>query len=463
MIDDIFEDFEPPPSTDGSYKGRMKQVNETRKHLVQKFQSEFEKLKLRLKESKTRVGLTINSDAIQLQATLPLKPGDKDTNGNGKKQYKISLGIPANLDGLKTAEEEAYELGKLIARKQFQWNDKYLGRQALKKDEIKNIGELLDKFEEEYFKTHKRTTKSEQTFYNYIDCLQRYFPRDIQLTQDNIENIIYSIEFESVKHRVLCATKVLITTFRLNVTLNIKLGSYTPKNERYIPSDSEIEKGYNNFYSFFETTVCTNTKYQNNWKIWRWVYGMIATYGLRPREVINNPDLDWWLNEENTENTFRVNAANKTGKREVFPLYPDWVNKFDLKNRETITYFADYIADKSTHLNYKVSVGRFSAWMKKIGLKFTPYDLRHAWAIRAHLLGIPIKAAADNLGHTPEIHTKAYQRWFSLDNRKRAINEALAKKSEVEELRAEVGRLKLENEKLKIELERYKLNMSTHL
>ena len=35
---------------------------------------------------------------------------------------------------LKTAEEEAYELGKLIARKTFEWNDKYLGNEAIRKD-----------------------------------------------------------------------------------------------------------------------------------------------------------------------------------------------------------------------------------------------------------------------------------------------------------------------------------------
>ncbi|MBY5283458.1 hypothetical protein F2Y95_17320 [Aphanizomenon flos-aquae CCAP 1446/1C] len=41
-----------------------------------------------------------------------------------------------------------------------------------------------------------------------------------------------------------------------------------------------------------------------------------------------------------------------------------------------------------------------------MGIDFQPYDLRHACAIRAHLQGIPIKAAADNLGHTKEYTEK---------------------------------------------------------
>ena len=84
----------------------------------------------RLKASQTKVSVKKVGNTLQLRATLPLKPGDTSKSGRSKKQYFISLGIPANLNGLKTAEEEAYELGKLIARKCFEWNDKYFGKNA---------------------------------------------------------------------------------------------------------------------------------------------------------------------------------------------------------------------------------------------------------------------------------------------------------------------------------------------
>ena len=81
-------------------------------------------------------------------------------NNSFIKQYKLSLNIPANLDGLKTAEEEAHELGKLMARQQFVWNDKYLGQTANQvEDIVKTVGEILAEFEIEYFKTHKVTEK----------------------------------------------------------------------------------------------------------------------------------------------------------------------------------------------------------------------------------------------------------------------------------------------------------------
>lgn len=128
---------------------------------------ELEQVNLRLKSAKTKVTIRESNGSLQLRATLPIKPGDKDIKGTGRKQYNLSLNIPENLDGLKTAEEEAYELGKLIARKSFVWNDKYLGNEAIKRN-LHTIGELLEKFEEEYFKIHKRTTKSEHTFFYYF-------------------------------------------------------------------------------------------------------------------------------------------------------------------------------------------------------------------------------------------------------------------------------------------------------
>jgi hypothetical protein len=128
---------------------------------------ELERVNLRLKSAKTRVTIRESNGCLQLRATLPIKPGDEDIRGTGKKQYNLSLNIPANLLGLKTAEEEAYELSKLIARKSFVWNDKYLGNEGIKQELI-TIGELLARFEEEYFKTHKRTTKSEHTFFYYF-------------------------------------------------------------------------------------------------------------------------------------------------------------------------------------------------------------------------------------------------------------------------------------------------------
>ncbi|OUL30497.1 integrase [Nostoc sp. RF31YmG] len=421
---------------------------------------ELEKVNLRLKSAKTKVTIRESNGSLQLRATLPIKPGDSDKNGTGRKQYNLSLNIPANLDGLKTAEEEAYELGKLIARKTFEWNDKYLGNEAIKK-EFKTIGELLKQFEEEYFKTHKRTTKSEHTFFYYFSRTQRFTnPQDLA-TADSLINSIEIIDKEWAKYNAARAISAFCQTFKIEIDLS-KYSKMPDRNSRNIPTDAEIATGIAKFADYLNTRGNqVNQDVKDSWQLWRWTYGMLAVFGLRPRELFINPDIDWWLSQENVDLTWKVHKDCKTGERQALPLHKQWIEEFDLINPKYLEMLATAISkkDKNNHAEITALTQRVSWWFRKIGLDFKPYDLRHAWAIRAHILGIPIKAAADNLGHSVQVHTQTYQRWFSLDMRKLAINQALSKRDEVELIREENTKLRMENEKLKLEIEKLKMEI----
>ncbi|MGB3642425.1 MAG: site-specific integrase, partial [Rivularia sp. (in: cyanobacteria)] len=181
----VFSDFDVPTTSDGSYMGRKKIVDATKEHHNMKFEQELIKVNQRLKSSKTKVSIEASKGGIQLRATLPLKPGDTHKQGKDTKQYKISLGIPANFDGLKTAQEEAYELGKLIARKTFVWNDKYLGQQA-KKKKLFTFKQFYEQFEKIYFQTRKRTIRSEHSFLDYQRKFKRYFYSDDVVTVESL-------------------------------------------------------------------------------------------------------------------------------------------------------------------------------------------------------------------------------------------------------------------------------------
>ncbi|WP_196511246.1 site-specific integrase [Nostoc sp. NZL] len=453
-----FADLEPISSTDGSFLGSSLQAQQQKEHMRTKVLLELEKVNLRLKSAKAKVTIRESNGSLQLRATLPIKPGDKDSNGTGRKQYNISLNIPSNLDGLKTAEEEAYELGKLIARKTFEWNDKYLGNEAIKK-EFKTIEELLEQFENEYFKTHKRTTKSEHTFFYYFSRTKRFTnPKDLA----NAENLISSIEQidkEWAKYNAARAISAFCMTFKIEIDLS-KYSKMPENNSRNIPTDAEIYDGILKFEDYLNNRGNqVNQSLQDSWQLWRWTYGMLAVFGLRPRELFINPDIDWWLSPENLDLTWKVHKDCKTGERQALPLYRQWIEDFDLRNPKYLEMLESAIAkkDNTNHAEITALTQRVSWWFRKIGLDFKPYDLRHAWAIRAHILGIPIKAAADNLGHSVQVHTQTYQRWFSLDMRKLAINQALSKKNEIELIREENGRLIMENEKLKIEIQKLKM------
>ncbi|OUL34736.1 integrase [Nostoc sp. 106C] len=421
---------------------------------------ELEKVNLRLKSAKTKVTIRESNGSLQLRATLPIKPGDSDKNSTGRKQYNLSLNIPANLDGLKTAEEEAYELGKLIARKTFEWNDKYLGNEAIKK-EFKTIGELLKQFEEEYFKTHKRTTKSEHTFFYYFSRTQRFTNSQDLATADNLINSIEIIHKEWAKYNAARAISAFCQTFKIEIDLS-KYSKMPDRNSRNIPTDAEIATGIAKFADYLNIRGNqVNQEVKDSWQLWRWTYGMLAVFGLRPRELFINPDIDWWLSQENVDLTWKVDKDCKTGERQALPLHKQWIEEFDLINPKYLEMLATAISkkDKNNHAEITALTQRVSWWFRKIGLDFKPYDLRHAWAIRAHILGIPIKAAADNLGHSVQVHTQTYQRWFSLDMRKLAINQALSKRDEVELIREENAKLWMENEKLKLEIEKLKMEL----
>ena len=451
---EAFTDLEPFPSTDGSFLGSSLQAQQQREHMRTKVLVELEQVNLRLKSAKAKVTVRESNGSLQLRATLPIKPGDQDTRGTGKKQYNLSLNIPANLDGLKTAEEEAYELGKLIARKTFEWNDKYLGNEAIKQ-EFKTIGELLAQFEEEYFKTHKRTTKSEHTFFYYFSRTKRVTNLQDLATPENLISAITKIDKEWARYNATRAISAFCQTFKIEIDLS-PYSKIPDNNSRNIPTDAEILGGIIKFEDYLNhrgNQVNENVK--NTWQLWRWTYGMLAVFGLRPRELFINPDIDWWLSEDNTDLTWKVHKDCKTGERQALPLHQQWIWEFDLRNPLYLKMLVTAISKKNqnSHAEITALTQRVSWWFRKIGLDFKPYDLRHAWAIRAHILGIPIKAAADNLGHSVQVHTQTYQRWFSLDMRKLAINQALSKRNEVELMREENERLRLENQRLRLENE----------
>ena len=336
---------------------------------------ELEQVNLRLKSAKTRVTIRESNGCLQLRATLPIKPGDEDIRGTGKKQYNLSLNIPANLLGLKTAEEEAYELGKLIARKSFVWNDKYLGNEGIKKQLI-TIGELLVKFEDEYFKTHKRTTKSEHTFFYYFSRIKRYTNTDDLANGQSLINAIDQIDKEWAKYNAVRAISVFSQVFKIEINLT-NYAKVPESNSRNVPTDKDIVTGFYKFDEYLNNRgKQVNQDVKDSWQLWRWTYGMLAVFGLRPRELFVNSHIHWWLSDENVDLTWKVDKNCKTGEREALPLYKEWIDEFDLRNPKYLQMLALAISkkDQNNHAEITALIQRVSWWFRKIGLDFKPYD-----------------------------------------------------------------------------------------
>ena len=113
--------------------------------------------------------------------------------------------------------------------------------------------------------------------------------------------------------------------------------------------------------------------------------------------------------------------ATKTGNREVFPLPRIWVDRWELVNitKPNIT----------APIN-KIYGDRTSTQFSRYKMPFKPYDLRHAWNIRAALdLGLPTAVAAQMAGHSATLNLETYQKHISSVRAAQAYLEALKNNS----------------------------------
>lgn len=461
--DDVMEDFKVPNEL--RKKLEYPSVIEKRRlaveHAEKKLADRLASINLRLREDKIKVSIQRSGDSLVIQATLPIKPTEKAANGKVNKQTKISLGIPFNAEGLKTAEEEARELGKLIARKTFVWNEKYLKTKRLKSETVVSTADLLKDFECKYFLNRKKNRQSLHTFNNHAGNIKRFLDLDQDLSDTTIITAIQKTSAGSgARQGLVSALSVFCRTVGYDFDFRGYKNGYIPK-KRNLPTDQQIEDEINKL-------TAERSTFQAD--AWQWVYGMLATYGLRPHEIFA-VNIEKFTDSSNDLYAVTLDESLtdgvKTGERVIFPLHIKWVKFFDLQNVRMPKIIK---VDKNIRLEHKAQ--HICVVFKRKNISFKPYDLRHAYAVRGHILGIPIKEMADNMGHSVEMHTKIYQKYLTLDGRRivyrKAINLDRESKDQQNELKvlqdklailqSDNAALKSEVEKLRVLLAKYQLN-----
>ena len=365
---------------------------------------------LRLKAAKIPVQIVLlsNGNKLGLQATLPDK---KDPNARWYQQ-KISLGVPASLEGLEYAEAEARVVGGLLAKRQFSWAP-YLKQKPAEKPVYIYIEDAIEGFKEEYFKRRGRTERTESTWEtNYEDVFKKLIsklrnnnlrvnastnnqpasdpkPSKTKITVQRLLKVIDTTAANTRSRQRDCIAINKLAKF-LNLDLGVDLkefeGVYLPK-PRVIPSDKEI-----------------NEKYYKLPPKWRPAYGMIATYGLRPYELpyIDTTDLD----KGGYTISITLSKSSKKKKvstRRIYPYYREWIEQFGLRNAQL---------PKLTGRNNKKRGAKVSIAFRNAEVGFVPYDLRHAWAIRLIAFGVPISIAAKMMDHSVQVHEETYEAWI---------------------------------------------------
>lgn len=349
------------------------------------FQKKLNQANGRLKAAKLGVAIQCRGNRLSLVATFPPKPSDI---GSEWKQARLALGLYANGEGLQQAEKEAREIAGLLATRKFRWEDF-----IEEKSPAGKIGELIESAEKEYFSKREKTQKSENTWAGDYLKIYKKLPQDKPLTTQIILDCLLSTTPDSrTRKRAAIALQKLADLAGLEIDLSGYKGKYSPNRvkPREIPPDKDIAK---TFYSIPNQS-------------WQWCYGMIACFGLRPHEV-------FWIDYINFDSeVLSILEGGKTGARRVWAIYPEWLKEFDLLNVKMPN-----CSGNNEQLGHRVSTQ-----FKRYGINFKPYDLRHAWAIRSMEFGLDVSLAAQQMGHSLDVHSEIYHHWISDSHHQRAYD-----------------------------------------
>ncbi|MEM9926761.1 MAG: site-specific integrase [Cyanobacteria bacterium P01_D01_bin.50] len=344
----------------------------------------FEKLlqsaNTRLKAQNFKIKIARRGNTLYLRGYFPSKA----------EKYKlerqdISLGLTASFTGLQLAESEAIKIGVAVQSHTFSW-EPYL-KKTSKKVENKTAGDWIKEFEQNYFERRARNEQSELTWKKDYLAVFNKLDGDKLLTVESIEKTILKVKPDTRMRQRCCMVLGALAKFaKIEIDTNYWSGNYSYKKvkPRIIPDDETILKAIESIHS----------------QKWQWVVGILSAYGLRNHEVflINFDSLS------RGDSLLKVNKG-KTGFRFVYPIYPEWFFKFDLK---TVKLPDINLSRSNDKLGATVSQK-----FRQLNLSFRPYDLRHAWAIRSLLYGVDVSLSAQMMGHSLKIHTETYQYWIN--------------------------------------------------
>jgi integrase len=308
---------------------------------------------------------------------------------------------------------------------------------------------------------------------------------DIDLNSSVIRQIVEHTENNTaIRTYVLQALSLFLGYFEI-VDYDKLIQSYKAQNtprikKRNVPSDETIKDV---FKTGFNPSLNANKRMLRRYPQWKFLYGLLATYGLRIHEAWNiaNWDKPVMLNQgdwvaveinlngddryeqykgsntvipaildpNNKDKILCIKHTTKTGYRMAMPISPtgeNWLEEFNLIQPLNLPDTKDplELATVGGSLN---CTNQTCQWFKKRNYGFTPHDLRHAYNHRGHHLGYNATLLSNSLGHSLQLNSSTYLKTMPDTRKMLMMKEAIAsekeKQSELEILKAEVEFLAL--------------------
>ena len=353
---------------------------------------------------------------LNIRGSLPSKE-----NKNIQKVQRISLGIDADTDGLEEAKKKLQLINLQLELNQFEWRDWITSsiQEGNKTYEffIKEISE----FEKKFFKEQRNEHLNSARKSTWNSSYKPYIKRMINIYKKNDNKDINHIFLSTLKSyqegsrsRKQCGTSLNVFADFLKLSLpsewkslsrgyGIKKASF-----RDLPDDNLIEELWRNIPN----------------KSWQYVFGLMATYGLRNHEVFF---CDLSALKNNGDKILRVLPTTKTGEHQVWPFHPKWVDLFQLSSLGNDPSLLPKINRDLGHTTLQNIGKRITDQFKRYCIKIKPYDLRHAWAVRTIFYDLPDTVAARMMGHSVSLHNQTYHHWITKRDQQKAVNNALLK------------------------------------
>ena len=389
----------------------------------------------RLAESGTSWRLEIRGQRLGLRGPLPPRAG----SGQSKTTIqRLSLGLRATEDAVQEALVHLHQLKLQLQQGTFRWQDWQRpsscvaepppgqeggqGGGASGAEPSSALLDALDSFQRAFHQDPRRRRSPSGARSTWRSAYQPYLRRLRAIGEQASQELdagLLTMVLESYpvasRSRQQCA--LVLGALAQHLTLPLppdwqELGrGYGLHAARFrpLPSDAQI-------LQVFE--LIPNAQ-------WRLVYGLMATYGLRNHEVFFS---DVSALGPGCDRVVRVLPTSKTGEHQVWPFQPEWVERFDL---ERLAMERQALPPVTTDLRVTSlrTVGqRVSEQFRRYDLPLTPYDLRHAWAVRTIHIGLPDTVAARMMGHSVGIHNRTYHHWITRRDQQQAVDAALARR-----------------------------------
>ena len=370
-----------------------------------------------------RLRLEQRGRKLNLRGPLPCRQTPHTT-----RTQRLSLGLPADAQGLREAERTLQLVDLQLRRQQFRWDQWATDANGIASSNAAatpglehQLEHQLEQFEQAFFQDPRRRRSAAGSRSTWTAAYRPYLRRLRGLASEHnlplgTELLRLTLESygEGSRSRQQCATALQALAVHADLALpedwRAQAGGYGLHRARFrqLPSDADILEAF---------LLIPN-------RSWRLAFGLMATFGLRNHEVFFS---DLSSLRAGGDRVIRVLPTTKTGEHQVWPFHPDWVERFDLHHLGDGHEALPPVCTDLRRTTLQQVGRRVAEQFRRYGLPLTPYDLRHAWAVRTIHIGLPDTVAARMMGHSVAIHTRTYHHWITRRDQQQAVDAARAR------------------------------------